>query len=129
MANIAAITICIILILAGIFQALLASGKPWGEWAYGGQNAGVLPKELRISSVFAIFIYIVQIFHYLGQAQVISSLFSTSVNEVINWVMVAFFALGTLMNGISRSKKERNLWTPILFLSLVGSVLVALYTK
>lgn len=57
MANIAAITICIILILAGIFQALLASGKPWGEWAYGGQNAGVLPKELRVSSVFAIFIY------------------------------------------------------------------------
>jgi hypothetical protein len=125
MANIAAIAICIILIFAGIFQALLASGKPWGEWAYGGQNEGVLPRELRISSVLAIFVYLFQILHYLGQAQVIGLFFSTSINEVINWVMVAFFALGTLMNGISRSKKERNLWTPILLVSLICSFLVA----
>ena len=30
------------------FQVFLAAGKPWGEYAFGGQNKGVLPRHLRI---------------------------------------------------------------------------------
>ena len=126
MTTTAAILICLILVGAGLFQALLAAGKPWGEWAFGGQMKGTLPTPYRIASLVSITIYAAQIAHYLGQAGVVTSALSTSTNEVINWVLVAFFALGTLMNGISRSRKERKLWTPILVVSLLLSIAVAL---
>lgn len=126
MATTAAIAICVILVGAGVFQALLAAGKPWGEWAFGGQMKGTLPTPYRIASLVSISIYAAQIGHYLGQAGVIASAFSASTNQTINWVLVGFFALGTLMNGISRSKKERALWTPILAVSLVLSAAVAI---
>ena len=126
MATTAAILICVILLGAGVFQALLAAGKPWGEWAFGGQMKGTLPTPYRIASLVSISIYAAQIAHYLGQAGVLTSAFSASTNQTINWVLVGFFALGTLMNGISRSKKERALWTPILAVSLLLSLAVAL---
>lgn len=126
MAKTAAILICLILAGAGTFQALLAAGKPWGEWAFGGQIAGVLPYRYRLASLVSIGIYAIQIAHYLGQADLIASPFSANTVSVINWVLVGFFALGTLMNGISRSKKERALWTPILAASLLLSLTVAL---
>ena len=126
MATTAAILICVILLGAGVFQALLAAGKPWGEWAFGGQMKGTLPTPYRIASLVSISIYAAQIAHYLGRAGVLTSAFSASTNQTINWVLVGFFALGTLMNGISRSKKERALWTPILAVSLLLSLAVAL---
>lgn len=125
MAAIAAIMLSAILAGAGVFQALLAVGKPWGEWAYGGQMAGVLPTRYRVASIVAIGVYVIQIAHYLGQADLIASPLSAGVATVINWVLVGFFALGTVMNGISRSKKERNLWTPVLSVSLILSIVVA----
>jgi hypothetical protein len=39
---------------------------------------------------------------------------------------VAFTALGLLLNSISRSKKERKLWVPVLVLAVICSVIVAL---
>ncbi len=36
-----------------VFQLALAAGAPWGRAAYGGQNPGVLPGRLRVSSVVA----------------------------------------------------------------------------
>ena len=126
MATVAAILICVILAGAGVFQAMLATGRPWGEWAFGGQMKGTLPTPYRIASLVSISIYAAQIVHYLGQADLIASPLSAGAATVINWVLVAFFALGTLMNGISRSRKERKLWTPILAVSLLLSIAVAL---
>lgn len=126
MATVAAILICVILAGAGVFQVMLATGRPWGEWAFGGQMKGTLPTPYRIASLVSISIYAAQIVHYLGQAGVVTSTLSASTNQTINWVLVGFFALGTLMNGVSRSKKERALWTPILATSLLLSVAVAL---
>ncbi len=126
MATTAAIAICVILVGAGAFQAFLAAGKAWGEWAFGGQMKGALPTPYRVASLVSISIYAAQIGHYLAQAGLIASPFSASTATITNWVLVGFFALGTLMNGISRSKKERALWTPILAVSLLLSIAVAL---
>lgn len=126
MSTVAALLLCVILAGAGVFQAMLAAGKPWGEWAFGGQMKGVLPNRYRIASLVSIGIYLIQIAHYLSQANLIASPFSANTATAINWILVGFFALGTLMNGISRSKKERALWTPILAISLLLSATVAL---
>ncbi len=125
MAAIAAIVLSAILAGAGVFQAMLAVGKPWGEWAFGGQMKGTLPNRYRMTSLVSIGIYGVQIWHYLGQAHLVASPLNLETSGVVNWLLVGFFALGTLMNGISRSRKERNLWTPVLAVSLMLSIVVA----
>jgi len=125
MAAIAAIMLSAILAGAGAFQALLAVGKPWGEWAFGGQMKGALPNRYRMTSLVSIGIYGLQIWHYLGQANLVASPLNLETSGVVNWLLVGFFTLGTLMNGISRSKKERNLWTPVLAVSLMLSIVVA----
>ena len=43
-----------------------------------------------------------------------------------NYAIVGFFTLGLILNSISRSKKERQLWVPVLVASVAASVWVAL---
>ena len=38
---------------------------------------------------------------------------------VVLWVLVALFAIATVMNGISRSRIERAIWTPVSAVLLV----------
>lgn len=109
-----------------VFQICLASGAPWGEYALGGQNRGVLPKSLRITSVVSALIMLAQSGHYLAQADVLPQLLGSLWNEVVNWFWFAFAALGLIMNAISRSKKERTLWLPVLAISVGATLIVAL---
>ena len=51
----------IIFIGLGIFQLLLALGKPSGKMSYGGRHEAVLPTKYRILSGLAIFIFILAI--------------------------------------------------------------------
>lgn len=122
----AAIALVAIAALVSAFQIALAIGAPWGEWAYGGQNIGVLPQSLRISSGFSLVVYALQVAHFGSHATWWEPPFGIAVSEVLDWVFVAFFALGTVMNGISRSRKERYLWTPVVALSLVCALVIAL---
>ena len=46
--------------------------------------------------------------------------------STICWVLAAYQAIGTVMNGISRSKAERNISTPVSVISLVSVVVVNL---
>jgi len=41
------------------------------------------------------------------------------------WLVVGYCALGTIVNAITPSKRERNLWLPVLLCMLILSVLVA----
>ncbi len=119
----------ILVFIAGgvaLFQIALALGAPWGEWAFGGQHPGRLPRSFRISSATSLVVYGVQIAHFGAVATWWASPFNELVSTILNWVFVAFFAMGTVMNGISRSPKERFLWTPIVALSLACALIVAL---
>ena len=109
-----------------MFQLALALGAPMGEYAWGGQNAGTLPKRLRVASAVNIAVYAAIGGHYLAQSGILRPLLEPSLNTIANWVLVGFMALGRLMNGISKSNKERQMWVPVLLLSVVCSVIVAL---
>ncbi|MEY4477031.1 MAG: hypothetical protein RJA31_535 [Actinomycetota bacterium] len=115
-----------IAVLVSVFQIALAAGAPWGEWAFGGQNKGTLPRNLRASSAISLVVYGVQIAHFGSRAGWWAPPFGESVGSVLDWVFVAFFALGTVMNGISRSAKERYTWTPVVLVSLVCALWVVL---
>lgn len=97
------------LILAGLicFQLLLAAGLPLGHYAWGGAHR-ILPSALRIGSVVATLIYLAIAMGILEAANVID-LGTSGVPRVAVWVLAAFFAIGVLVNAISRSEKERRM--------------------
>lgn len=118
-----ALLLAILLALA-VFQVALIAGAPLGRFAWGGQHR-VLPTRLRIGSVVSIVLYALFALVALSRAGVIG-LFAGTVADVAMWVLFAYFALGILMNGISRSTPERNLMTPVCVVLAATSLVIAL---
>jgi hypothetical protein len=85
-----------------VFQLLLALGKPWSEYAWGGQHRGVLPRGYPIGSVLAMLILL--FFAWVNLATVALAplpIAGVSLHTALK-VVTGYAALGTLMNGISR---------------------------
>lgn len=115
----AALAACTVLAGLAVFQGALIGGASLGRFAWGGQH-DVLPVGLRVGSAVSIFL---SLFGYaaVSKAGLVPPLVSESVTSVSMWVLTAYFALGVIMNAISRSKPERLIMTP------TALVLAALY--
>jgi hypothetical protein len=124
MASLAAVAASIVLLALAVFQVALIAGAPIGRFAWGGQH-DVLPSKLRIGSAVSIVLYALFAIVLLDRADVIEVL-PDVVSTVGTWVLVGYFALGIVLNGISRSKPERNLMAPVSLVLAVLSLLVAL---
>jgi hypothetical protein len=122
MTEIAAIAACTILAALAVFQAALIAGAPTGRFAWGGQH-DVLPRRLRVGSVVSIVLYVAFALVILERAGLATIFGSPGFVQVASWVLFGYFTLGILMNGISRSKPERNTMAPV---SLVLAALVLL---
>ena len=120
-----AILDALILLGIAVFQVLLAAGKPWGEYAWGGGNPGVLPRRLRRSSAVSAVIQLAAAVVVLIEGGVLFETLQSTATEIVVWALAAFLLLGTVMNAISRSKKERNKWTPVAAAAFVLTALVA----
>lgn len=109
-----------LLILVGlsVFQLLLILGKPLGEYAWGGQQR-VLPKKLRIASVSSIVLYVVFSVFLASKADIAQLIPQSPILDIGTWTLTGYFALGVLVNGISRSKKERMVMAPVALLLAV----------
>lgn len=105
------IALSIFLAVFVVFQALLAVGRPYGEAAWGGQKGKVLPANYRIASVASSLFFVFSILVVLSKIGVIG-LVSSAFADTYLWFLTGYLGLGTVMNAISRSKKER-LWTPV----------------
>ena len=109
-----------------LFQLAIVFGAPFGEYAFGGQAVGVLPARLRVTSAISTLMLLVFAGHYLAQLNVLTRLLPDDQNAISNWVMVGFNLLAAVMNNITRSKKEKQLWGSTTIAMLVASVIVAL---
>lgn len=118
------ITATILFAILCLFQVALAAGVPWGHAAYGGANRE-LSTGLRITSVVAVGIWLFAILLVVRRShgEGLFFLSSTAVG-IICWVLAGYLAIGTVMNGISRSKVERNIWTPVSLISCISVVVV-----
>ena len=101
-----------ILGLLSIFQILLIAGLPFGNFAWGGQHK-VLPRNLRIGSVFSIFIYGFIAVCILSKTSILQIIPAGAFLDVTCWIIFAYLILGIIMNAISRSKPERYTMTPV----------------
>lgn len=125
MVTVPAILFSVGVALLAVFQIALACGAPLGAYAWGGQHAGSLPKKLRIASILSVLIYALLALILLSRASVIE-LFPASFSAPAAWVVFGYLTLGTVMNLISRSRKERAVMTPIAAVLAVLALLVAL---
>jgi hypothetical protein len=109
--QLSAILACSLLAGLAVFQGALIAGAPLGRLAWGGRHP-VLPANLRIGSGASIGLYALFAYAALAKAGLGPPLIGESFTSVAMWVMTAYFALGVLMNCISRSKPERLVMTP-----------------
>ena len=123
--TVAAVVAVVVLAALAVFQLALALGAPLGRFAWGGQHDGVLPRGLRIGSAVSIALYALFAVVLLDRAGVVDVL-PDGVSRVGAWVLVAYFALGIVMNGISRSRSERAVMTPTTLVLAACALVVAL---
>ena len=108
-----------------VLSFLIICGLPLGELTMGGQYK-VFPKKLRIVLVGQ---FVLQIFFEVVILQMggfIPLWFSNKVTKVICIVMAIFLTFNTIMNFISRSKKEKYIITPLSAISAVCFWITAL---
>jgi hypothetical protein len=126
LATISSIFLVVMTLIVTVFQIALASGAPWGEYAYGGTKTGKLPTGFRINSVVAAFVMLGIAGHYLAQLGVFEPILDPAGNSVVNWVLVGFTGLAALANNATRSKKERMVWGIPTILMFLAAMAVAL---
>ncbi|MEM7131105.1 MAG: hypothetical protein AAF702_32585 [Chloroflexota bacterium] len=115
------------IILASLFQLALAIGMPWGKLAMGGKFPGRLPPNMRVVAIVQMMILVLFGIIVLTKAGVIlPNWFSLS--QRLIWVVVAYSALGAILNVITPSKWERILWAPTTIVMLISSCIVAWFS-
>jgi hypothetical protein len=124
--SIAAWTQIVTLGIVSLFQLSLVLGAPMGEYAFGGSHRGKLPAAYRVGSAVSIVIYLGIAGHVAAQLGLIQKLLPSALNEAANWTIFGLNMLSLIMNGASRSKKERDLWVPVALLLAIASFIVAI---
>ena len=108
-------------VLFGVIAAmtvLVACGLPFGEFTMGGQHK-ILPKKFRGVAFISVAIQIFAMIIILQAGGFISLWLSFKVTKYICFFFAAYLSLNTIMNMISKSKKEKYVMTP---LSLIAAI-------
>ncbi|MGK2886397.1 MAG: hypothetical protein ACSLE8_16765 [Rhodococcus sp. (in: high G+C Gram-positive bacteria)] len=125
MAEVYAYVACFILACLAIFQLALVLGAPLGKYAWGGSRE-ILSTKLRIGSVVSIFLYLVFSAIVLDKSGAASIFSNDKLVDAGVWTVTVYLFIGVVMNGISRSKYERAVMTPLALVLAVLFLLVAL---
>ena len=104
-AIIGAITFSVVIILS----VLIICGLPLGELTMGGQYK-VFPKKLRIVLVTQLIFQLFFVIVILQMGDFFPLWFSKKVTKIICIVMAVYLSLNTVMNFVSKSKKEKCIY-------------------
>ena len=97
---------------------LVACGLPLGEFTMGGQHK-ILPKNFRVMAVISVVIQIFAMIIILQAGGFISLWLPFTVTKYICFFFAAYLTLNTIMNIISKSRKEKYVMTLI---SLIAGI-------
>ena len=124
LATVAALVACLALGALAVLQICVAAGAPWGRLVWGGTHR-VLPRRLRIASTASVLLYIGFAAVLLSRADILPGGDSLLI-RILTWVLFAYFAVGIVMNGISRSRAERLTMTPLCVVLAAATLVIAL---
>ena len=108
-------------VLFGVIAAmtvLVACGLPLGEFTMGGQHK-ILPKKFRVMPAISVAIQIFAIIIILQAGGFIPLWLSFKVTKYICFFFAAYLSLNTIMNMLSKSRKEKYVMTPF---SLIAGI-------
>ena len=108
-----------------VLSILIIFGLPLGEFTMGGQYK-VFPKKLRMVLVSQLILQIFFVIVILQMDGYIPLWFSAGVTRIIGIVMAVYLSLNTIMNFISKSKKEKYVMTPLSFVAAICFWIIAL---
>ena len=108
-----------------ILSILIICGLPLGELTMGGQYK-VFPPRLRIVLVTQLILQVFFVLIILQMGEIIPLLFSYNVTKIIGIVMAIYLSVNTVMNLISKSKKEKYIMTPLSFVTAICFWITAL---
>ena len=107
------------------FQLALALGAPWGAAAMGGAFPGVYPPPMRIAAVVQALVLALIAAVVLSRAGVTLPAWRVAARWLV-WIVVAFLALGIVLNLITPSGIERLVWVPVASVLFAAALRVAL---
>lgn len=113
--------------VAAIIYILLALGYPLGEYAMGGKYK-IMPNHLRIACAISVLIQVFGIMIILQTGGFIPLLFPIGITRRICYFFAIYLSLNTIMNTLSKSKKEKHIITPLSIVSAICFWVVALNT-
>ena len=108
-----------------VLSILIICGLPLGELTMGGQFK-VFPKKLRIILVTQLILQMFFEVIILQMGGFIPLWFSGNITKIIGIIMAIYLSLNTVMNFISKSKKEKYIMTPLSLISAICFWITAL---
>lgn len=118
--TVAAVLAALVLAAISVVQIAAATGRPVGGFVWGGQHE-VLPRGLRVGSAVSVVLYALMAAALLARATGTGGALT-----VVAWALFAYFALGIVVNAVSRSRSERAVMTPACAVLAGCSLVVAL---
>ena len=91
---------------------LVACSLPLGEFTMSGQHK-ILPKKLRVVAAISVAIQIFATIIILQAGGFIYLWLSFKVTKYVCFFFAAYLSLNTVMNMISKSRKEKYVMTPL----------------
>ena len=113
-------------VFAGLVLLGLILGAPWGDFTLGGRYPGVVPPKIRALAGVQIIVLILFALIVVVKSRMALLHYYPIADKGI-WVVVVFFALGTLANMSSPSMKERAVMGPANILALISTLAVAMF--
>lgn len=110
--TVSSITGAVLLLAVAVMEILLIFGLPLGEFTMGGRYK-VLPPMYRMFAASSVILQLFGAAMILQGGGLMNMWFAGKVIKIICFVFAGFFALNTVMNIISPSKKEKYVMTPL----------------
>lgn len=125
MLELAASLFVFLALVVSLFQAALALGAPWGQYAMGGTHPGTYPPKLRLTAIAQGLLIAFTALIVFTKADLFT-FFSPQFVDIAIWFVVVLMGISCVLNLISKSKWERRIWVPVTILLLITSLVVAL---
>lgn len=110
--TVSSITGAVLLLAVAVMEILLIFGLPLGEFTMGGRYK-VLPPMYRMLAASSVILQLFGAAMILQGGGLMNMWFAGKVIKIICFVFAGFFAVNTVMNIISPSKKEKYVMTPL----------------
>lgn len=110
--TVSSITGAVLFLAVAVMEILLIFGLPLGEFTMGGRYK-VLPPMYRMFAASSVILQLFGAAMILQGGGLMNMWFAGKVIKIICFVFAGFFAVNTVMNIISPSKKEKYVMTPL----------------